>query len=88
MDNMVASVLTGYVQCTVKDEHTIEIEIEKYNNEFVQSLASLPLAIQSKKAYDDGVENPYYIGTGPYKFDEWVEGEFLSSVPTSRHPPV
>ena len=80
MDNMVASVLAGYVGCTVKDEHTIEIEIEKYNNEFVQSLASLPLAIQSKKAYDDGVEDPFYIGTGPYKFDEWVEGEYCRLV--------
>ncbi len=80
MDNMVASALAGYVSCTVKDEHTIEIEIESYNNEFVQSLASLPLAIQSKKAYDDGVENPYYIGTGPYKFDEWVEGEYCRLV--------
>lgn len=80
MDNMVASALAGYVACTVKDEHTIEIEIESYNNEFVQSLASLPLAIQSKKAYDDGVENPYYIGTGPYKFDEWVEGEYCRLV--------
>lgn len=80
MDNMVASALAGYVSCTVKDEHTVVIEIESYNNEFVQSLASLPLAIQSKKAYDDGVENPYYIGTGPYKFDEWVEGEYCRLV--------
>ena len=31
--------------------------IEKYNNEFIQSLASVPLSIQSKKAYDDGVED-------------------------------
>ena len=64
--NMVASVLAGYVGCTVVDDYTIEIEIEKYNNEFIQSLASVPLSIQSKKAYDDGVEDPYYIGTGPY----------------------
>ena len=35
MDNMVASVLAGYVGCTVKDDYTIEIEIESYNNEFV-----------------------------------------------------
>lgn len=73
---MVASILAGYVGCTVVDDYTIEIEIEKYNNEFIQSLASVPLSIQSKKAYDDGVEDPYYIGTGPYKFDEWVEGEY------------
>ncbi len=80
LNNKVASVLKGFVECKVIDPHTIEITIEEYNNEFVQSLASLPLGIQSKKAYDDGVENPYYIGTGPYKFDEWVEGEFYRVV--------
>lgn len=80
MDNMVASALAGFVSCTVIDDYTIEIEIESYNNEFVQSLASLPLAIQSKKAYDDGIDEPYYIGTGPYKFDEWVEGEYCRLV--------
>lgn len=80
MQNMVASNLAGYVSCTVVDDHTIEIEIESYNNEFIQSLASDPLSIQSKKAYDDGVQDPYYIGTGPYKFDKWVEGEYCRLV--------
>lgn len=80
MGNMVASALAGYVSCTVVDDYTIEIEIESYNNEFVQSLSSVPLSVQSKKAYDDGVEEPYYIGTGPYKFDEWVEGEYCRLV--------
>ena len=76
MTNVVKSALAGYVQSKVIDPHTIEIEIKTYNNEFVQSLASLPLAIQSKKAYDDGVKDPWYIGTGPYKFDKWVQGEY------------
>ena len=76
MDNMVASVLKGYVGTTVLDDYTIEIETESYNNEFIQSLSSVPLSIQSKKAYESGMEDPYYIGTGPYKFDEWVEGEY------------
>ena len=80
MENMVASNLAGYVACNVVDDHTIEIEIESYNNEFVQTLASVPLSIQSKKAYDDGVTDPFYIGTGPYKFDEWVEGEYCRIV--------
>lgn len=76
----VASVLKGFVECKIVDPHTIEIEIEEYNNEFVQSLSSVPLSIQSKKAYDEGVENPFYIGTGPYKFEEWVEGEYCRLV--------
>ncbi|MDY5730629.1 MAG: ABC transporter substrate-binding protein [Eubacteriales bacterium] len=76
----VASVLKGMVEVKIVDDYTIEITIEKYNNEFIQSLSSVPLSIQSKKAYDDGVENPYYIGTGPYKFEEWVEGEYCRLV--------
>lgn len=77
---MAASILKGYVGCTVVDPYNIEIEIEEYNNEFIQSLSSVPLSIQSKKAYDDGIEKPYYIGTGPYKFDNWVEGEYCKLV--------
>lgn len=80
MDNVVKSALAGYVACNVIDDYNIEIEIESYNNEFVQSLSTVPLGIQSKKAYDEGVEDPYYIGTGPYKFDEWVEGEYCRLV--------
>ncbi len=80
LGNKVASILKGYVECKVVNPHEIEITIEKYNNEFIQSLSSVPLSIQSKKAYDDGVENPYYIGTGPYKFDSWVEGEYYRLV--------
>lgn len=76
LNNKIKTALAGFVACNVIDEHTIEIEIEKYNNEFIQSLATVSLGIQSKKAYDSGVENPFYIGTGPYKFDKWVEGEY------------
>lgn len=80
MENKAASILAGYVKTEVVDEHTVEIEIEKYNNEFIQSLASLPLGIQSKKAWESGMESPFYIGTGPYKFDKWVEGEYCRLV--------
>lgn len=80
MNNVVKSALAGYVGCTVKDPYTVEIEIASYNNEFIQSLSSLPLAIQSKKAYDDGVKEPWFIGTGPYKYDNWVQGEYCRLV--------
>lgn len=76
LDNVVATVLSGMVSVKATDEHTVEIEIETFNNEFIASLSSVPLSIQSKAAYDNGVENPYYIGTGPYKFVNWVEGEY------------
>lgn len=76
LDSMVASVLKGLVATNVIDEHTVELEIDSYSNEFVQSLASVPVSIQSKAAYESGMEKPYLIGTGPYVFDEWVEGEY------------
>ena len=73
-DSKIASVLNGYVGCEVVDDYTIRIEIESYNNEFVASLSSVPLSIQSKKAWESGMEEPWYIGTGPYKFESWEEG--------------
>lgn len=76
MKNVIKSALAGYVKSTVKDKYQIEIEISSYNNEFIQSLSSVPLSIQSKKAYDDGVKEPWLIGTGPYKYDKWVQGEY------------
>lgn len=76
LENLVATVLKGMLSVTVVDEYTVDIETETFNNEFIASLASVPLSIQSKAAYESGMENPYYIGTGPYKFVDWVEGEY------------
>lgn len=76
----VSSALKGYVGCTIEDPQTIVIEIDHYNNEFVQSLASVPLSIQSKKAWESGMENPWYVGSGRYKFDKWVPSEYCRVV--------
>lgn len=84
-DSLVSSVLAGMVGVEVLDDYTIQIEIESYNNEFVQSLASVPLSIQSKAAYESGEDKPYLIGTGPYKFDEWVEGEYCRLVKNENY---
>ncbi len=77
MTSYVANNLAGLVKTTVVDEHTFEMEIETYNNEFVQTLASVPLSILSKKAYESGMKQPYLVGSGPYMYDEWVEGEYV-----------
>lgn len=77
MTSYVANNLAGLVKTTVIDAHTFEMEIETYNNEFVQSLASVPVSILSKKAYESGMKQPYFVGSGPYMYDEWVEGEYV-----------
>lgn len=84
-DSLVANTLKGLVETKVLDDYTIEMTIEAYNNEFVQSLASVPLSIQSKNAYDSGVDQPYLVGTGPYVFEEWIEGEYCRLVKNENY---
>ena len=78
LKNVVAPLLKDMVSVNVFDKYTVDIEVERYNNDFIASLASVPLSIQSKAAYESGMENPHYIGTGPYRYEEWVEGEYCS----------
>lgn len=79
------SPLKGLLEVKVVDPQTVELTIDKYSNEFVQSLASVPLSIQSKKAYESGMEKPYLIGSGPYVFDKWVEGEYVTFVKNENY---
>lgn len=79
-DSYVSSVLNGVVSTEVVDDYTVVLELESYDNEILPSIASVPISIQSKAAYESGMENPWYIGSGRYKFDEWVEGEYCRVV--------
>lgn len=79
-DSYVSSVLSNVVSTEVVDDYTVVLELAKYDNELLPSLASVPVAIQSKAAYDSGMENPWYVGSGRYQFDEWVEGQFCRVV--------
>ncbi len=79
-DSFVSSVLSNVVSTEVVDDYTVVLELEKYDNEIYASIASVPVAIQSKAAYESGMEEPWYIGSGRYKFDEWVEGEYCKVV--------
>ena len=78
LQNTTADLLKGLVSLRVVDKYTIELETECYNNEFIASLAAVPLSIQSKAAYESGMKEPYHIGSGPYRFVKWVAGEYVS----------
>lgn len=43
-------------------------------------LSNPALSIQSKAAYDTGMQNPYLVGSGPYKFVDRVNGRYTSFV--------
>ena len=74
------SVLKGLVEVNVIDSLTVELVIDSYSNEFLQSLASVPVSIQSKAAYESGMDEPYLIGSGPYKLDKWEPDEQVTFV--------
>ena len=59
------------------DEYTVEFVTKSYSNELLAVLAGYPLVILSKAAYESGMENPYTVGTGRYKFVEWKEGQYV-----------
>lgn len=73
-EQIIATFINGYAGSEVVDDHTIIIETESYNNEFLQSLTTV--MVLSQDAYESGMEHPEYIGTGPYRFDEWIQGQY------------
>ncbi|MEG2073669.1 MAG: ABC transporter substrate-binding protein, partial [Angelakisella sp.] len=76
----VAGNLTGLISTEVVDPKTVNMKMKAYSNDFVMSLTYPPFSIQSKKAYESGMEKPYLLGTGQYVFDEWIPGEKVSFV--------
>ena len=59
------------------DDYTVEFVTKSYSNELLSVLAGYPLSILSKAAYDSGMDQPYTVGTGRYKFVEWKEGQYV-----------
>lgn len=80
LESPVSGNLTGLTGTEIVDDTTVNMKMEAYSNDFLMSLTYIPFGIQSKKAYDSGMDRPYLVGTGQYVFDEWVEGEYSTYV--------
>lgn len=80
-----SSSMAGLVSVDVLDDYTVQLNLDSYNNEFLVNLSSINVGIQSKAAYDSGMDKPYLIGTGQYKFDEWQSGEYVSFVKNENY---
>ena len=72
--------LAGLISIKAIDEHTVEFTTDSYSNEILAALAYTPFGIQSREAYDSGMESPYLIGSGQYKLNNWAEGQYISFV--------
>ena len=58
-----------------RDEKTFVVKTSAYSNDLLSTLAGRPMVIQSKAAWESGMDEPWLIGTGQYKFDSWTEGQ-------------
>ena len=63
------------------DTYTVQFTTTQYSNELLDTLMGVPMSIQSKAAWEDeSNEEPWLVGSGPYVFNEWKEGEYASFV--------
>ncbi|MDD3368949.1 MAG: ABC transporter substrate-binding protein [Lachnospiraceae bacterium] len=85
LESPVAGNLTGLISTDVVDDYTVHMNMESYSNDFMMSLTYIPFGIQSKAAYESGMEEPFKIGSGQYVFDEWLEGEQVSFVKNENY---
>jgi peptide/nickel transport system substrate-binding protein len=79
-NSALASELSIIKSVEARDDATFVIHTESYSNDLLASIASKPLGIQSRKAYDSKQDKPYLIGTGPYKLEEWKEGQYVKFI--------
>ena len=82
LDSPRAGTMKGYVGMEIIDDYTFIMEVEGFNNEFVVQLSN---PIQSKKAWESGMEEPWLVGTGRYKVVEWIEGEYVKLEKVANH---
>ena len=59
------------------DPYTVQVTTTQYSNEIIDVFMGCPLSIQSKAAWEDeSNDEPWLVGSGQYKFDSWVEGQY------------
>ena len=64
-----------------RDDLTFVVKTTSYSNDLLSTLASRPMVIQSKDAWEDpNNKEPWLIGTGQYKLESWVEGQSVTFV--------
>lgn len=73
-----AALFPNFESCEIIDDHTVDVHLTAPFEAFLYGVASRLGGVSSKAYFDkvgddEYVKNP--IGTGPYKFVEWVSGD-------------
>jgi len=69
----------------VVDDYTVKLHMLRNDQDVLYKLADICVAIMNKDAFDAGVEDPYFIGTGPFKYVEWVQGDHVTLARFDEH---
>lgn len=78
-DSVRPSLLDPVKDITAVDEHTVEFKTDGPYGPFLDVVARDNLGIYSPKADKNGDINSAPVGTGPYKLDEWNDGESVKA---------
>ncbi|MEM5780703.1 MAG: ABC transporter substrate-binding protein [Lawsonibacter sp.] len=74
-----ATRVEGIQSMEVVDEHTILINLKSPDMDFLYRITAPEVSMLSKHAYDTmAAEEAVKIGTGPYMYDKWEQGDFIS----------
>lgn len=74
----VAPLLTGILETEAVAENRVRFTCQEKIADMEERLSSIALSVQSKAAYETGMQNPYLIGTGRYVFADRVNGRYTT----------
>ena len=80
-----AGVLAGITSVDAPDPYTVLLHLGDDDAAFLLNLTSIPCSIQSKKAWESGMDKPWLIGTGQYVFEKWDKGKEVSFVRNDKY---
>lgn len=68
-------------EVTIVDEYTVIFDLYAPNNDLIYMLCEPNTSMLCKKTFEEqGDEAGNKNGTGPFKFNEWIQGDYLSLV--------
>jgi peptide/nickel transport system substrate-binding protein len=77
-----AAPLAALAKASAVDAHTVELSLKFPYSPLVYDLADIPI-ITASVPYGPKVYSRTLLGTGPYRFESWVQGEYIRF---SRNP--